>query len=210
MTPEHRPIRVVKVLERAVLFLQPLAESRLAQLAVAVSAVLVRNVPQNHRRMPAEPLRQGAVHLRNLLTVDRRGQAVVVALGEKNAASVRVDAKHFGIFLRHPAGARARRRGQHGINPLRVEIVDNLREPVELIAALLRLKTLPVEDADAHGVAARKLHQTDILLENIRSVQPLARIVVAAVKQHIPIFHCSFLPFGHPAPHGQGHILLCL
>ena len=58
MTPECRIPGAVQLIQRAVFLLHPAAERLLAQRAVALSAIFIRNMPCNHARVVFEHFRQ--------------------------------------------------------------------------------------------------------------------------------------------------------
>ena len=138
-----------------------------------------------------------AVHDRHLFAVDRRGETVVVPCAVKVAVAVRTHPKDLRVLVRHPGRSRAARRREHGVCALGGKPVHDIVHPVESEPAFLRFKRRPGEDADAHGVAAGELHEPEVLVDDLRHVQPLVGVVVAAV-QHGPAF-CDVL-FHHAYP----------
>ena len=189
--PESRPPRMVERVERAVFALQKFAKRLLAQFAVTCAAVFVGNVPADDGRMMAEALGERRVDPADELAVDRRGEAVVVAVAVQIAPAVLAHAQHLGVLFAHPRGARAAGRGEKGVDAIFGEAVEHVLEPVEVKAAFLRLERRPCEDADAHQVAAGELHQPDVLFEDVRLVAPLVGVVIAAVAEE------GEIQFGH-------------
>jgi hypothetical protein len=184
VAPERHPPRAVESLQVIpVPAPQPATERLLAQVAVALSAVLVGQVPGEHARVPAEPVGEPAVHLTNLLPIDGRSEAVIVPDPKEVTTAIRAHAQHLGVLLRHPGGPGARGRGEHGEDAGRGEPVDDAVEPGELVPPVLGLQGGPREDSHAHGVAPRQPHQPHVLPEHRRIVQPLVGVVVPAVPQ---------------------------
>ena len=181
MAPELAVPGLVDRLNRAVFFPEPAAERLLAELAVAFAAVFVGKMPHDHAGMTAKAGGQLLVHLLDFLAVDGRGVAVVVALAEKVAHAVRAYAQHLRVFARHPRGARARGCCQIHPDAGGIEIVDDLRHPVEVVLALLGLKGCPGENAQRDDADIRFFHQLNVLREDVRAVKPLIRIVICTV-----------------------------
>ena len=190
VAPEVRPPRVVQVIERLILLFQPIAERLLAQRAVALAAVLVRKVPQNDARVVCKALCKALIHLAGLLSVHGGCIAVVMARAGKVAHTVILHTANLLILFAHPKRLCTGRCGQHGINAVFVEIVDDLLQPVEVVFALIRLQMCPGENTDRHAVDIRFLHQLHVLLENLGIAQPLFGIIIAAMQQ-LRKFRCK-------------------
>ena len=71
VAPEGRPPGVVERIERPILGLEPFDEGGAAQLAVALAAVLVGNVPHGERGVIGVPLGQLSVDEGDLFAIDR-------------------------------------------------------------------------------------------------------------------------------------------
>ena len=91
------------------------------------------------------------------------------------------------VPLAHPHGLGARGRGQHGVDAVFIQIVNDLFQPVKVVNALLGLQLGPGENAHGHAVDVGLFHQADILLQDVGAVQPLVRVVVPAVE-HVGVF----------------------
>ena len=187
VAPEGGPPLVVQVVQGAVLLPQPPAEGRLALGAVALAAVLVGQVPQNHPGMAGKPLGQGGVHGLHLLPVEGGGVAVVVAAAGLIPHQVGLHPADLRVLFAHPHGLGARGRGQHGVDAVFIQIVNDLFQPVKVVHALLGLQLGPGENAHGHAVDVGLFHQADILLQDVGAVQPLVRVVVPAVE-HVGVF----------------------
>ena len=160
--PEVVPPGVVQSFQGAVLLFQPLPESRLAQGAAALAAVLVGQVPQNDPGVLGEALGQGGVHQAHLLPVDGGGVAVVVPAAALVPVKAGADPADFRVLLAHPQGLGAGRRGQHGVDAVFVQVVNDLFQPVELVAALFGLQLGPGENGHGYAVDMGLLHQADV------------------------------------------------
>ena len=136
--------------------------------------------------MIGKALCQLFVDFARFFAVNRRGVAVIVPVALKLSDARSIDAADLRIFLCHPCRLCARGRRKHRIDAVCVELVDDICQPVELIVALSRLQRRPCKNTDRDAVDVRQLHLFDILRENIRPVEPLLGIVVAAV-QHVRI-----------------------
>ena len=183
VAPELGVPRLVQRINCAVFFLKPIAEGLLTQLAVALAAVLVGQMPHDHARMAAEAAGKLLVHLLDLLAVNGRGIAVVVALAEKLTGTVCIHAAHLGIFACHPCRARAGGRSQVDGNARGIQPVDGVRHPVKVIHALFGFKGCPCKNAQRHDIDVRFFHQFDILRKDIRMVEPLVGVIVRAVAE---------------------------
>ena len=139
-------------------------------------------MPENHRRMIGEAFGELCIDLPDLFAVDRRGIAVIVSAALQIADALCTDAANLRIFFCHPRGFCAGGRRQNGIDAVGIELVDDVCEPVELIVAFMRFEGRPGEDADGNAVDICLFHLFDILREDIGTVEPLLRIVVAAVE----------------------------
>ena len=160
--PEVVPPGVVQSFQGAVLLFQPLPEGRLAQGAAALAAVLVGQVPQNDPGVLGEALGQGGVHQAHLLPVDGGGVAVVVPAAALVPVEAGADPADFRVLLAHPQGLGAGRRGQHGVDAVFVQVVNDLFQPAELVAALFGLQLGPGENGHGYAVDMGLLHQADV------------------------------------------------
>ena len=133
--------------------------------------------------MRAEPSGQLLVDPPDLFPVDGGGVAVVVAAAEQGAAAGSVGPQHFRIAVCQPFGPSAGGRGQDHVDPPVPDPADNVFQPLHLETALFRLQGGPGEDAQGDGVDAGFFKIFQIFFQNFRSVQPLLRVVVAAVQQ---------------------------
>ena len=184
VAPERCPPRLIEVFQRSIALFQPLAEFFLTQRAVAVAGKLVGQVPEDDRRMMRIPLRQRRVHLPHFAAVNRAGQAVIVPSAKMVALIVLIHAQDFGVLLRHPRRTRARRRCQNDVDAAAPQPVDDFVQPREVVHAVLRLQPRPRENRNRHTVHMCLMHQLDVLFQNLRMIQPLVRVIVAAVQEN--------------------------
>jgi len=173
---------VVKRIERAIPRLKPGSEGRTAHVAVALAAVFVGQMPDEEGGVVTVAFSQLGVDRVGLLAIDRRGEAVIVALSEEVALAVGAHAEDLGIGAGEPRGACSARCGKHGIGPVLCQHVHDPVEPVKGEPTLGRLKGRPGKDAYRHRVAVRQLHQAHVLCPHIGG--PLVRVVVTAVQKH--------------------------
>ena len=138
----------------------------------------------------------------DLLTVDGRGVAMVVACSEMLTVKVLVDAEHLGVFISHPMRTRTRWSCKHNSAAVCVDLVDYLIKEGEIEFALPRLKHSPRKDADGKLVDICLRHQLHVLVPYRLIVQPLLGVVVSAVYHvrkagiYIFVFHFRYLLFG--------------
>ena len=182
VAPETGVPRLVQRLQAAVARLQPTAELRLAQLAVAVPAHLVGDMPQDDCRVVAEALRQLLVDTPHFIPIQRRGIAVILPPVVQLAYTVSAHTAHLGVLVRQPRRACCAGGCQNRADPVGVQVVDDVRQPVQRVHTLLRLQCRPRKHAQRHRVDTGLFHQLDILRQYVRSVQPLLGVVVPAVK----------------------------
>ena len=159
----------------------------------AAARILIGDMPGNHARVLSEPPAQRAVDPPHLLPHDRRGGAEIVPLSRIFAQTIGKHLAHFHVLLRHPVGQRRRRRGEDRVNPVLIQPVDDLSQPVQIVDALLKLQFRPGKDPQTRTVHMSLLHQSDILRKNIRPVQPLIGVVIPAVQKGTGQF--LYLPF---------------
>lgn len=87
------------------------------------------------------------------------------------------------VLLAHPHGLGAGGRGQHGVDAVFIQVVNDFFQPVKIVHTLLGLQLGPGKDAHGHAVDMGLFHQADVRLQNVGTVQPLVGVVVPAVKQ---------------------------
>ena len=140
VAPEAGVPCLVQRLQTAVARLQPTAELRLAQLAVAVPAHFVGDMPQDDCRVTAEALRQLLVDTAHFIPIQRRGIAVILPPVVQLAHTVSAHTAHLGVLVCQPC--RACRAGgcQNRADPVGVQVVDDVRQPVQRVHTLLRLQ----------------------------------------------------------------------
>ena len=143
MAPEAGVPCLVQRRQRSVPCLQPAAELRLAQCAVAVPAHLVGDVPKDNRRIIPKPLRQLLVNGAHLLMINRRGIAVILTPVVQLPHAVSPHTAHLRVLVCQPCGARRAGGCQNRADPVGVKGVDDVRQPVQLEHALLRLQHRP-------------------------------------------------------------------
>ena len=181
MAPEPGVPGFVQGFQAAVAGLQPAAEFRLAERAVAVAAHLVGDVPEDHRRVAAKAAGQLLVDGAHLLPEQGRGVAVVLAAAEQFPGAVGPHPAHIGVSLRHPGRARRAGGGQNGRDAVGIQGVDDRFQPVEVVFPFPRLHHRPGKHPQRHHVHMGLFHHRDVLFQDIRPVQPLFRVVIPAV-----------------------------
>lgn len=72
-------------------------------------------------------------------------------------------------------------RSQNGVDTVFIKSLNTLLQKREIVFSFLRLQRGPGEDSQRHHINPGSLHLPDILLQNIRAVQPLIGIVVPAM-----------------------------
>ena len=79
VAPESGAPLIIQVLDRLVFLSQPVAECLLTKRAVAFSAILIGNMPQDHTRMCGNLLCQLFVNNMYLLSVNRRSITMIMS-----------------------------------------------------------------------------------------------------------------------------------
>ena len=102
MAPECGAPTGIQLLNGSIFFFQPFPEFLLTKRAIAFSAKLIGNVPQNHTRMTAQSLGKQLVHIVNFLPIYRRCIAMIMSASEKSSGAVRIHAKDLRILVGHP------------------------------------------------------------------------------------------------------------
>ncbi len=193
LRPERRAPRPIELVDRAVLRREPLAERGRRHVAVAaahVASVLVVHVPQLERRMLGVPLHQSRDELPRPLAVHGRARAVLLATADRQSHAVLGHGQRLGMPHREPWRRRRGGRGEVDADPVRVQEVEHLVEPGEVVLARTRLEARPREDADRGEVDAAAPHEPHVLVPHLP--RPLLGVVVAAV----PDRHDRPFPFG--------------
>ena len=183
VAPEAGVPGFVQGFQGAVAAPEPLAERLLAELAVAFAPHLVGDMPQDDCRVRPEAGGQLPVDGAHLFPVEGRGIAVVLPPAVQLAGPVGPHPAHFGVLVSHPGRAGRAGGGQDGGNAAGIQPVDDVGQPVQVIDAFLRLQKGPGKHPQGHGIDMRLLHQLDILLQDVRPVQPLFRVIVPAIKK---------------------------
>jgi hypothetical protein len=184
VAPEASPPGMVQGINGMILFFQPAAEALLAQRAVAFAAQLIGNVPQDQAGVVAHSVDQVVQQLLYLLAVDGAGQAVVVAHALVVPYTVGLHAQHFGVFACQPVGLCTSGRCQLGINALVIQSIHDLAQPSKVIFPLARLICCPGKHTQRNAVHSGLFHHADVRFKNIRAVQPLIRVIIAAAQHH--------------------------
>ena len=143
MAPEAGVPCLVQRRQRSVPCLQPVAELRLTQCAVAVPAHLVGDVPKDDRRIIPKSLRQLLVDDAHLLTINRRGIAVILTPVVQFPHAVSPHTAHLRVLVCQPCGACSTGGRQNRADPVGVKVMDDVRQPVQIEHALLRLQHRP-------------------------------------------------------------------
>ena len=104
-----------------------------------------------------------------------------------------VDPQHLRIFLCQPPGSGTGRRREYYGNAVLIQMIDDFLHPVKPIDSLLRFQKRPGKNSQRNGIDSRLLKTLCILLQNLRMIQPLLRIVISAMEQFPGTFlhHCS-------------------
>ena len=143
MAPEAGIPRLVQRLQATVARLQPTAELRLAQLAVAVPAHLVGDMPQDDCRVTAEALRQLLVDTAHFIPIQRRGIAVILTPVVQFPHAVSPHTAHLRVLVCQPCGACSTGGRQNRADPVGVKVMDDVRQPVQIEHTLLRFQHRP-------------------------------------------------------------------
>ena len=143
VTPEPGVPRLVQGIQRAIPFLEPAAERGLTQLAMAVAAHLVGDMPEQDSRVIAEPLRQHLVDDADFFPVNRRCIAVILPPVVQLPDPVCPDSAHLGVFVCHPSGAGRTGRCKDRIDSIGIQVMDDVCQPIQLKYPLLRFQCGP-------------------------------------------------------------------
>ena len=143
MAPEAGVPCLVQCRQRPVPCLQPAAEFRLTQCAVAVPAHLVGDVPKDDCRIIPKSPCQLLVDDAHLLTINRRCIAVILTPVVQLPHAVSPHTAHLRVLVCQPCGACSTGGRQNRADPVGVKVMDDVRQPVQLEHALLRLQHRP-------------------------------------------------------------------
>ena len=109
-------------------------------------------------------------------------KAVVVAKAMASSDTHVVDTHDLRIFTVQPRGARGRWGCQDRIDPVLIETVHDLMQPLQMKLAFSRLIHGPGKHTESRFVDAGLLHVLDIFFQDIRAVQPLLRIIISTMN----------------------------
>ncbi|CAH0324378.1 hypothetical protein SRABI106_04492 [Rahnella aquatilis] len=140
VAPESAPPGLIKRIERDVTGFQPVAETGLAVMAMALAAVFVGNMPANHRRMMGVTLRQRTVHQLHFFGIHRRTHTVIVTPAVQCFYAVTPDAQDFRILLRHPRRTCAAWCGKKYRDAIFMQLVQHLIQPAKGKMTFFRLQ----------------------------------------------------------------------
>ena len=143
VTPEPGVPRLVQGIQRAIPFLEPAAERGLTQLAMAVAAHLVGDMPEQDSRVIAEPLCQLLVDDADFFPVDRRCIAVILPPVVQLPDPVCPDSAHLGVFVCHPSRAGRTGRCKDRMDSIGIQVMDDVCQPIQLKYPLLRFQCGP-------------------------------------------------------------------
>ena len=160
---------------------QPFLPGIFAMPAVAVAPQLVADVPHQKPRMVGEALSQGRVDCSHPVAEGGRRHAVIVPQSVVVPDPALVAAHGLGVFLVQPRRPRPGGCRENNVNSVLIQPVHDLGQPVQLEIVFRRLFRRPGKYAERHAVDSCFLEVFDVLFEYVRPVQPLVRIVVAAV-----------------------------
>ena len=194
MAPECSTPSSVQFIDRVVTFFQPAAKSILTQRTSALPSQFVGNVPENNTGMISKGFRQLFIDKRCFFTVYRGCVAMIMPETKHLAMPGLIYPKHLGILICQPLWSCPRRCAHNRINTIFIQTINDIFQPLEPEVSLLRLQCSPRKNAKSYCIATGFSKHTDILLKNIRSVQPLFRIVVSSIKQSV-IQHIVFKSF---------------
>ena len=182
VAPEGAPPGVIKIIQRFIARFQPVAETLLAQATVALAAILIGDMPAQHRRMLRVALRQQGVNFQGFLTIDRRRHTVVVAPTVQRRHAIATDAQDLRVLLRHPRRARAAWGREKDMNSGGIQFIQDTVQPAKLKYAFLRFKFRPAKYSYRHDITFCLLHHGNIFIDNIGIVLPLLRVIVGAMQ----------------------------
>ena len=143
VTPEPGVPRLVQGIQRAIPFLEPAAERGLTQLAMAVAAHLVGDMPEQDSRVIAEPLCQLLVDDADFFPVNRRCIAVILPPVVQLPNPVCPNTAYLGVLVRHPCRARRTGRCKDRIDSIGIQVMDDVCQPIQLKYPLLRFQCGP-------------------------------------------------------------------
>ena len=185
MAPEGCAPSGIQILNGSIFLFQPFPEFFLAQRTVTFPAVFIGNMPQDHCRMFSEAFGKLLIDIKNLFTVYRRSITVVMSSTEKSSCPIRVHTENFLVFICHPFRSGSGWCGKDRINAFFIQIVNYRFQPVKVIFPFFRLQYSPGKHPHGNRVDMCFLKIFDIFFQNVRSVQPLLRIVIATVQEMV-------------------------
>lgn len=183
MTPEIRPIGAVQGIQITVLFEEPSTEFRQTGFTETFALHFIGDMPETKRGVVRVATSQFGVHAPDMLAQGGSAPAKVVAVHRPFPVPFPVDTQAFGMLLGQPERERPARGRERCAKGFRRQPIHNLVEPVKFKYTRLGFELRPGKHPDAEGIAAGLVHEPKILLDNGGLVQPLIRVIVAAMEQ---------------------------
>ena len=108
---------------------------------------------------------------------------MIVTLAKVHLLVLTVDTQHLRVLLCHPCRACTGGGSQDYVNAALPQPVNDLIQPGKVVHAILRLQPCPSKNSNGNAVHMRFLHQLHVFFQDVRSIQPLVRVVVSAVEK---------------------------
>ena len=196
LRPERRPPRIVEGVDVAVAVREPGPEGGDGAVGVVLRDVapdLVVDVPQPHGGVGGVALGHPGGHRGRVATIDPGADRVGLASALVQDGAVLALGKDLRVLPRQPGRRGRGGGGQAHADAARVQLVDDLVEPLPVELALAGLDRRPGEDADADQVDPGLPHQLDVLVPDFAG--PLLGVVVPtegkALQVVVPCAHGS-------------------
>ncbi|MNE34280.1 hypothetical protein D3C80_1279970 [compost metagenome] len=119
----------------------------------------------------------------DFFTVDGRRIAVVMSRSVQISMPITRNPQHLRVFLRHPYRTSAGRCRQENRNSILIQRIDYTIQPFPVVFSFLRLQHSPRENTHRHNITAGLLHQFNVLLQYLRIMKPLFRVIIRPVQQ---------------------------
>ena len=149
----------------------------------ALPSQFIGDMVHHHTGMCPQAFRQHPVNNSHFISVPVRSHTMIVALAVMVTHSPVIHTHRFKIFSIQPGRPCPRRRGQYSINLILIQLLYNLLHPFKMIIPLFRFISCPGKYSQCHTVDTGLFHHAHIRIQNIRSIQPLFRIIIASMNQ---------------------------
>ena len=179
MSPKAGIPSFIYFLNGTVFFLQPDPELLFAVFTVALSAILIADVPANHALPFSIPLCQLFRQKNRILLIGWTVLAGIVAASKFSLHAAKLGAQNIWVAFRHPRRMSRCRGGKENLQPICLHQIHDLIQFFKIISILTWLQSCPGKYIQGYLINSRQLKKPHILFPDF--LRPLLRVVISAI-----------------------------